>query len=70
MTVLINASRFDFTPSGKRRARVIRTNRGAQLRWYVGGRIYRRSPPAHLTAEWLAGEGAPGHLPQPWAAFT
>jgi hypothetical protein len=59
---------FDFTPSGKRRARVVRTtNGGRQLRWYVGGRLYARNPPAALTEAWLANEGAADHWPQPWA---
>ena len=45
----------DFTPKGKRTARVVRTSRGGtQLRWYVAGRIFRKGAPAELTAEWLA----------------
>lgn len=60
---------LDFTPSGKRTARYVYGRTGAQLRWYVSGRIYSKAPPAHLTAEWLAGEGKPNHCPQPWSAF-
>jgi hypothetical protein len=56
---------FDLTPAGKRTARQV----GNQLRWYVGGRIFRRGAPAHLTSEWLANEGAPDHLPQPREYF-
>lgn len=49
----------DFTPKGKRTARVIRTDRGGQqLRWYVGGKIYARRPVTaqnvDITNEWLA----------------
>jgi len=54
----------DWTPPGKRTAKVVTTRggmgRGRQLRWYVGGRIYRYlgAPDAAkiaLTREWLAG---------------
>lgn len=53
----------DFTPAGKRSARVVQTNRGSQLRWYVSGRVYRRLPPTAenlvLTSRWIeAGEKA------------
>ena len=49
----------DFTPKGKRSARVVQTYRGGrQLRWYVGGRLYNRlavnQQNADLTNEWLA----------------
>lgn len=52
----------DFTPKGKRTARVVtvsgRMGRGQQLRWYVGGKLYRRlsvsSENVKLTNEWLA----------------
>lgn len=49
----------DFTPAGKRNARIVTTTRGGkQLRWYVGGRLYRwLSPDAAniaMTREWLA----------------
>lgn len=46
----------DFTPPGKRTARTVQTSRGAQHRWYVGGRIFRKGAPAEMTAEWLAAE--------------
>lgn len=68
LTLTIPAA-VDFTPRGKRVARTVRTRTGTQLRWYVGGRLFRRGAPAALTAEWLANEGAPDHLPQPWASF-
>ena len=50
----------DFTPDGKRTARVVRTSRGGQqLRWYVSGRIYRYLAPTAenvaLTNEWMKG---------------
>lgn len=52
----------DFTPKGKRTARVVtvsgRMGRGQQLRWYVGGKLYRRlsasSENVKITNEWLA----------------
>jgi hypothetical protein len=48
----------DFTPKGKRKARVVQTDRGGrQLRWYVGGRLYRRlaitAQTTELTQEWI-----------------
>jgi hypothetical protein len=51
----------DFTPKGKRTARVVTTRssfgRGRQLRWYVSGRLYNRLPVTtdnvKLTREWL-----------------
>lgn len=48
----------DFTPAGKRNARVVTCTRGAkQLRWYVSGKLYRHlSPtPANLamTQKWI-----------------
>lgn len=54
----------DFTPTGKRSARVVKTNsrfgQGRQLRWYVAGRIYRSMAPTSenvaLTNEWLAAQ--------------
>jgi hypothetical protein len=52
----------DFTPPGKRTARVITTRSGRQLRWYVAGRIYRRLPVSvdnvALTKDWLAAQSA------------
>lgn len=49
----------DFTPPGKRNARIITTSSGKQqLRWYVSGRIHRRLAPTaaniRLTREWMA----------------
>lgn len=49
----------DLTPAGKRSARIVGTDRGGkQLRWYVGGRLYKwLSPNAQnvaMTNEWLA----------------
>lgn len=64
---------FDFTPIGKRRARVVEASRGPQLRWYVAGRLYRRLAPTatnlRLSGDWAANAGAPDNLPQPWEAF-
>ena len=69
MQIVINTD-YDLTPAGKRAARVVQTLCGGrQLRWYVGGRLYWKGAPADHTAEWLAGEGAANHLPQPWAAL-
>lgn len=50
----------DFTPKGKRTARVVevsgRMGKAQQLRWYVGGRLYRRlaatAANVALTNEW------------------
>lgn len=53
----------DFTPKGKRRARIVQTRgafgKGRQLRWYVGGSIYREfkridQEAIDLTNKWLA----------------
>lgn len=50
----------DFTPKGKRRARIIPVNngRGRQLRWYVGGKIFRflavTNENIALTREWVS----------------
>ncbi len=52
---------LDMTPKGKRTARIVQTDRnGRQLRWYVGGRIYREFSAINnenvaLTNEWLGG---------------
>lgn len=51
----------DFTPKGKRTARIATTSgsfgRGREIRWYVSGRVYARmavTPEnAKLTNEWL-----------------
>ena len=60
----------DFTPPGKRSARVVKTRssfgQGRQLRWYVSGCLYQRMQPTQanmeLTQEWLnAGEQHDGH---------
>jgi hypothetical protein len=44
----------DFTPPGKRRAKIAYGNR---IRWYVGGRIYRTLKPTqenlNLSVEWM-----------------
>lgn len=62
---------LDFTPSGKRVARWVYGSRGTrQHRWYVGGRLYAKRADPSRTAEWLAGEGAPGHCPQAWDAMA
>lgn len=53
MKIVINADQYDFTPKGKRTARVVKTSKGTQLRWYVAGRLYRRNPPLDLTPLWL-----------------
>lgn len=51
----------DFTPPGKRTARVVKTRgtmgMGRQLRWYVSGRLYRHLSPnranLELTRRWI-----------------
>ena len=69
LSITINMPNDDFTPIGKRAARFVQSRYGLNLRWYVGGRIYRKSAPIHLTKEWLEGAGKPGHYPHPWSAF-
>ena len=59
MTKIVIAADADFTPKGKRTARIITTRHGGrQLRWYVGGWIFRRldinQPNLTMTAEWLS----------------
>lgn len=50
----------DLTPKGKRTARIVQTDRnGRQLRWYVGGRIYREfsdisAKNVELTKDWMS----------------
>lgn len=66
---LVIQSDLDFTPIGKRAARTIKSTRGYQHRWYVGGRIFRHNAPMHLSAEWIANEGAANNCPQPWELF-
>lgn len=61
MTKIVIQTDADFTPKGKRSARVVtvsgRMGRGRQIRWYVGGKLYRRLAPnlwnVNLTNEWL-----------------
>lgn len=50
MKIVIHTDR-DLTPKGKRRALVVKTTRGSQLRFYVGGRLFRWLAP---TAENIA----------------
>jgi hypothetical protein len=69
LSITINMPNDDFTPIGKRTARYVQSRYGLNLRWYVGGRIYRKSAPLELTSEWLANAGKPNHYPQPWSAF-
>ncbi len=66
---IVIKSDLDLTPIGKRSARFVLSRSGLNLRWYVGGRIYRKSAPIHLTKEWLANAGKPNHCPQSWATF-
>ena len=55
--IVIHTDR-DLTPKGKRMAKVVKTDRGAQLRWYVGGKIYSRMPVTsqnvEKSREWMA----------------
>lgn len=67
---------YDFTPRGKRGAKVVETRprKVLQLRWYVGGRLFRRMPNTAanraMTRDWLANEGAADNRPQPWELFA
>lgn len=62
LKITIHAPDADWTPSGKRGARIIQTTgrfgTGRQLRWYVSGKIYRRLNPnaanIAMTGEWLS----------------
>lgn len=69
MISIVIHSDADFTPKGKCIARYVQTNRGMQLRWYVGGRLYLKGANPAFTSEWLSGENGPNHVPQSWAAF-
>jgi hypothetical protein len=69
MISIVIQSDADFTPKGKRVARYVQTNRGTQLRWYVGGRLYVKGANPALTSEWLAGENSINHMPQSWESF-
>jgi hypothetical protein len=57
LSITIHTDR-DLTPAGKRSARVVKTTRGSQLRWYVSGRLYHWLAPSdanvNLTNEWLS----------------
>ena len=68
MQIIIDTG-YDFTPVGKRSARLVQTRRGHQLRWYVGGRLYVKGADLTLTNEWLNNAGADNHFPQPWFVF-
>jgi hypothetical protein len=55
---IVMQTNADFTPLGKRTARIVQTTGGGrQLRWYVGGKLYHRLAPTDanlaLTREWL-----------------
>lgn len=57
LSITIHCPQADFTPKGKRTARCVQTARGGrQLRWYVGGRLFRKLPVTQsnidLTREW------------------
>lgn len=57
LTIVINTD-LDFTPKGKRNARIVQTTRGGrQLRWYVSGSIYQKMPVTvenvAKTKEWI-----------------
>lgn len=64
MTKIVIQTDADFTPKGKRSARVVtvsgRMGRAQQLRWYVSGKLYRRLAPTqesvNLTNQWIKGE--------------
>ncbi len=58
-TKIIIKTEADFTPKGKRAAKIVRTRKGKKLprpviAWYVGGRFYKHTFDAKLTNEWLA----------------
>ncbi len=73
--IVIDASAFDFTPRGKRSAKIVTTSRGTrQLRWYVSGRRYNFLAPTAaaiaMTRDWIGNAGAADNLPQEWSAFA
>lgn len=57
LKIVINTD-ADFTPAGKRAARVVKTTRGTQLRFYVSGRLYRWLAASQdnitMAKEWIA----------------
>jgi hypothetical protein len=68
LRLTIYAPSCDFTPLGKRSARIVTHNRGVQrIRWYVSGRRYHALPVtgenAALTRDWLASVST---HPQAW----
>ncbi len=70
--IVIGPVPFDFTPKGKRRARLVPTLRGGHLiRWYVGGRRYNALAVSEanleLSRDWVSNAGAPDNLPQKFA---
>jgi len=56
LKIVIHTDR-DLTPAGKRRALVVKTTRGQQLRFYVGGRLFRWLAPTpenlKMAQEWV-----------------
>jgi len=77
LKIIIPCPAVDFTPRGKRAARVVRVRgamgMGRQLRFYVGGRLFRRLAPSRANIEiardWVDNEGAADNRPQPWESF-
>jgi hypothetical protein len=62
MLKIVIQTEADFTPKGKRAARIVETSgrfgRGRQLRWYVAGKVYRKfaaitPTDLNLTSAWL-----------------
>jgi len=78
ISIVIPAAPVDFTPRGKRAARVVavrgRMGRGVQLRFYVAGRLFRRLAPSPanlaMARNWVSNEGAADNRPQPWEDFA
>ena len=62
LRIVIHCPNHDWTPTGKRQAKVVKTTRGTQLRFYVAGRTYRWLAPTPenlaMARLWLDAEGA------------
>ena len=62
LTITFDRQDADFTPKGKRMARLVSLKsamgRISRIRWYVGGRIYRQLPLTNdnieMSKEWMA----------------
>lgn len=58
LTITFDRQDVDFTPKGKRAARIVQASKSRQLRWYVSGKLYRKLPITNenlaMTQDWMA----------------